>query len=102
MNMNDVINITPKVNLICAKRITVKLQENNDTTQLESKLIESVTFEGGCSGQGKAISRLLKGRTISEAISDLKGIQCRNRGTSCSDQLARGLNDWIDSVENAQ
>lgn len=37
------------------------------------------------------LSKLLVGMTVDEAISRLKGIDCRGRGTSCPDQLAIAL-----------
>ena len=53
-------------------------------------VIQSVRFEGGCSGNAQGISRLAAGMHVDEAIARLRGIQCRS-GTSCPDQLARAL-----------
>ena len=46
---------------------------------------------GGCHGNTQGIAALVKGRSIDEVISALKGIDCRMRGTSCPDQLAKAL-----------
>ena len=58
--------------------------------EIKNDVIESVHFVGGCTGNTTGVAALAKGFTVDEAISRLKGIQCRN-GTSCPDQLARAL-----------
>lgn len=58
--------------------------------ELEEDAIREVRFLGGCSGNTQGVAALLRGMTVSEAISRLRGIQCRG-GTSCPDQLARAL-----------
>ena len=54
-------------------------------------IIESVQFIGGCNGNTKGISALVKGMAVEEAIRRLKGITCGMKPTSCPDQLARAL-----------
>ena len=54
-------------------------------------IIESVQFIGGCNGNTKGISALVKGMPVEEAIRRLKGITCGMKPTSCPDQLARAL-----------
>jgi len=56
----------------------------------DGKLIH-VKFEGGCDGNLKAISTLVKGMRIEDVIEKLKGITCESNPTSCPDQLARAL-----------
>ena len=53
----------------CSTQIVVDVDEN-------TKKINSVSFRGGCNGNLKGISSLVKGRTIDEVIDSLKGIQC--------------------------
>ena len=53
--------------------------------------LHSVSFEGGCNGNLKAISALVEGMETSQAVKILKGINCNNKGTSCGDQLARAI-----------
>ena len=65
----------------CSREIDIEVKDN---------VIESVRFVGGCTGNTTGVAPLAKGLTLDEAISRLKGIQCRN-GTSCPDQLARAL-----------
>ncbi len=58
--------------------------------EMDGRIIKSVHFISGCTGNTQGVARLAAGMDIDEAISRLKGIQCRN-GTSCPDQLARAL-----------
>lgn len=71
---------------VCAREITVQVDENNRTVQ-------QVDFVGGCNGNLQGISALVKGKRIEEIITLLKGIDCNLKGTSCPDQLARALED---------
>ncbi|MCL2000867.1 MAG: TIGR03905 family TSCPD domain-containing protein [Planctomycetes bacterium] len=67
---------------VCADRIWV---------ETENGVIVSVEFEGGCDGNGKALGRLLAGMPVTRAVKLLSGVDCEGKGTSCADQLARGL-----------
>ena len=60
--------------------------------------VYSVSFENGCNGNLKAISALVEGMPVRELIGKLKGIQCKERGTSCSDQLARAVEKVANTV----
>lgn len=53
--------------------------------------IQNVEFIGGCSGNTRGISSLVKGMKAEEAIDRLEGIRCGNKPTSCPDQLAKAL-----------
>ena len=55
---------------------------------LNDGIISNVSFIGGCDGNLKAISKLVNGMEAKRVIEILKGNDCRNRGTSCADQLA--------------
>ena len=59
--------------------------------ELEGSKIKSVKFNGGCNGNTKVISSILKGMEVDEVIARLKGTDCGGRGTSCPDQLAKAL-----------
>ena len=67
----------------CSKQIIIDVDENN--------IIENVTYIGGCNGNTKGISSLVKGMKIEDVIKKLQGIQCGFRPTSCPDQLATAL-----------
>lgn len=46
---------------------------------------------GGCNGNLKGISQLVKGMKMKEVIDRLKGVRCGFKQTSCPDQLATAL-----------
>lgn len=66
----------------CSSAIDVEVKDGR---------IESVQFIGGCNGNTKGISALVKGMLVEEAIDRLKGITCGFKSTSCPDQLAQAL-----------
>lgn len=68
---------------VCSRQI--------DITVSDEGVIENVLFVGGCHGNTQGVAALAKGRTVEEVISLLRGIDCRGKGTSCPDQLARAL-----------
>lgn len=70
----------------CSSEILIDIDEDKE-------IINSVKFTGGCHGNLQGISALVKGKSIDEIISTLKGIDCRFKGTSCPDQLARALEE---------
>jgi len=58
---------------------------------IENGIIKSFKITGGCPGNTQAVCKLITGRNVKEVISTLKGIDCRGRGTSCPDQVAKFL-----------
>ena len=50
-----------------------------------------VQFRGGCQGNLRAISALVEGMFIDDAIRKLRPIVCGEKGTSCAGELARAL-----------
>ena len=66
----------------CSRKITVEIEDG---------VIVDCVFVGGCSGNTRGVSALVKGMKVEEAIEKLKGIKCGFRTTSCPDQLARAL-----------
>ena len=77
---------TYKTKGVCAREIEI---------QLEGDVIAEVRFVGGCSGNTQGVSALVKGMTVSEAVSRLEGIRCGFKATSCPDQLATALKAYI-------
>ncbi|MSS19373.1 TIGR03905 family TSCPD domain-containing protein [Pseudoramibacter porci] len=57
-------------------------------------IINHVAFEGGCDGNSKGVAALVEGLSVDTVIDRLQGIDCRGRGTSCPDQLAKALSAW--------
>lgn len=58
---------------------------------LEDGRVYHISFEGGCNGNLKAISKLCEGLKAEDVIEKLKGNTCGFRSTSCADQLAIAL-----------
>ena len=59
--------------------------------EVEEGVIQSVQVVGGCDGNLKGISSLLKGMKVEDAIPRLEGIRCGTKPTSCPDQIAQAL-----------
>lgn len=55
---------------------------------INGDVISNVSFDGGCNGNLKAVSKLVDGMTVSQIEDKLKGNICGFRKTSCADQLA--------------
>ena len=71
---------------VCSRMIHIGLTD-------DGKTIEQVSFEGGCNGNLKAISKLVAGHPVDEICDLLAGNTCGPRKTSCADQLTRGLRE---------
>ena len=57
----------------------------------EGNVIKSIAYTKGCHGNTQGIGKLCQGMKIDDVIAKLDGIDCKGRGTSCPDQLARAL-----------
>lgn len=77
------IEFTPKG--VCSTKMII--------TSNDDEIITDVKIIGGCPGNSLGVSKLCKDRSIDEVIHALEGIDCRNRGTSCPDQLAKALKE---------
>ena len=58
---------------------------------VEDGVILEVRVQGGCSGNLRGISSLLKGMKVEDVVARLDGTRCGMRPTSCPDQLAQAL-----------
>ena len=74
---------------VCASYINFELNDG---------IISNVSFNGGCNGNLKAISRLVEGQNAENVINILKGNTCGFKSTSCADQFAIALRYAIDGV----
>lgn len=74
---------------VCSNKMIIKIRGN---------IIEEVKIVGGCPGNSIGVSRLCVGRSLDEVIEILSGIDCRGRGTSCPDQLAKALISIKDNI----
>jgi uncharacterized protein (TIGR03905 family) len=70
----------------CSKKIHFDLEDGK---------VRRVSFEDGCDGNLKAISKLVDGMEAKELVKKLKGNRCEKRGTSCADQLALAVEERI-------
>ena len=59
--------------------------------ETEGDIIRKVQYTKGCNGNTQGVSALCMGRKVQDVIALLDGIDCKARGTSCPDQLARAL-----------
>ena len=62
--------------------------------EVSGGILTKCSFDDGCTGNLEALSRLILNRPVQEIIALLEGIQCQN-GTSCPDQLAKALREYI-------
>lgn len=58
--------------------------------------VKDVQFVMGCHGNTQGVAKLVEGMDIHEVIKRLKGIDCNGRGTSCPDQLAQALEQYLE------
>ena len=72
--------------VVCSSEILFEVEDN---------IVKEVTFVRGCPGNTLGVASLIQGMEVHEAIKRLKGIDCRGRGTSCPDQLAIALEEYI-------
>ena len=63
--------------------------------ELEDGIIQAVAFTGGCNGNLKGLSALLRGMKVEDAIQRMEGIRCGAKPTSCPDQMAQALKEAL-------
>ncbi len=71
---------------VCSRQIQI---------ELEGGVVKSLRFLGGCNGNLQGVSALVAGRSATEVIPLLRGIDCGGKGTSCPDQLAKALEEAL-------
>ena len=62
---------------------------------VEDGVVKNIAFLGGCDGNHKGIAALVEGQKPEEVAKKLTGITCGRRTTSCPDQLALALEDFM-------
>lgn len=70
-------------NGVCTRLISFDLSDDGR--------IHNLAFLGGCSGNLRAISKLVEGSEASKIAEILHGNKCGPRPTSCADQLSTAL-----------
>ena len=79
-------HVTYKTHGVCSRQIDIDIEDG---------VIIKAQYTGGCNGNTQGVAALIAGMTVEEAISRLKGIHCGPRPTSCPDQMARALEEYL-------
>lgn len=72
----------------CSRRINFEIDNDGK--------IRNIRFLGGCPGNTTGVSILAEGRDARMVADMLRGTDCRGRGTSCPDQLAKAIDEALD------
>ena len=80
-------SINYRTNGVCSRNIEIVIDDNN--------IIQSVIFVGGCHGNTQGISKLVVGMDANDVIKRLKNIRCGFKSSSCPDQLATALEQYL-------
>ena len=87
----DILQIVPQG--VCSRLMQLRIKDN---------IILDAEFVGGCSGNLGGIKILIMGMDVDDVVRKLIDVPCGNRGTSCPDQLARGLKAYIEQRQTVQ
>jgi len=71
---------------VCSKEIYISI---------DNGVLTHVSFKSGCDGNLQGIGRLVEGMPVGVVIKKLEGINCKQKGTSCPDQLTKALKEYI-------
>lgn len=88
------IELDYKTRGVCARSIHVALDDAGEH-------IQDVSFEGGCNGNLKAISKLVSGMAVDDVVDTLAGNTCGPRKTSCAGQLTLALREASAQAQRA-
>ena len=80
-----------KPNGVCSTEMIFDIDEN-------TRIVNDLKVINGCNGNLKGISSLVKGMKIEDIISKLEGITCGFKPTSCPDQIARALKEFLENT----
>ena len=73
---------------ICAARVEFDIEDG---------VVKNIEFLGGCDGKHKGLAALAEGMTPEEAARRMRGITFGRRNTSCPDQLAVALEEYLNN-----
>lgn len=65
--------------------------------EVEDGIVTDLSFMGGCNGNLQGVSKLVIGMKPEDVISKLEGIKCGFKSTSCPDQLAKALKEYMEA-----
>jgi len=77
---------------VCSRKIILDIDDNNT--------IKSLEVIGGCNGNLKGISSIVKGMNIDRVIEAFEGTECGYKNTSCPDQIAKALIAYKNSLNS--
>ena len=63
--------------------------------EIDNGIIAQVQYYGGCAGNTQGVAALVRGMRVQDAIDRLSGIRCGFKSTSCPDQLALALREYL-------
>jgi len=86
-------NFTYSTTGVCSRQISFAIDGGK---------LHNVRFTGGCPGNTAAIGKLLEGADARATMNLLRGNDCGGRGTSCADQLSRGIEKALSSLDGIQ
>lgn len=69
---------------VCSRSIDIEVEDG---------ILVDVSYTGGCNGNLKGISNLVKGMKVEDVIEKLENIKCGWKNTSCPAQLAEALKE---------
>ena len=81
-------HISYKTRGVCSRQIDM---------DVENGIIVNAAFTGGCAGNTQGVAALVKGMSVEDAIARLRGIRCGLKSTSCPDQLAQALEEYLNN-----
>ena len=73
---------------VCSKKIDFTVEDG---------IITDAAFTGGCNGNTQGVCALVRSMSVEEAIKRMDGIHCGPRPTSCPDQFAQALKEYLAS-----
>ena len=71
---------------VCSRKMIIDIEDGK---------IKDLEVIGGCNGNLKGISAIVKGMAVEEVIERLDGILCNGKSTSCPAQLAQALKNYL-------
>lgn len=71
----------------CSRQMRFEITDDNKLCDFQ--------VVGGCNGNLQGIRKLILDMDISTIVSKLEGIKCNNKPTSCPDQIAIALKEYL-------
>lgn len=71
---------------VCSRAIDIEIEDG---------IVTRVEYHGGCSGNTQGVAALVRGMRVTDAVERLSGIRCGFKSSSCPDQLAEALREYL-------